>query len=68
MVGLPAHSEPVNTLPGAKRRSPAVVADKPKLSAANGATTRCAVVRILGILAHSGLLSASRDWFCRDST
>ena len=59
MVGLPAHSEPVDAPPRAKRRSPAVVADKSKLPAADGAATRRTMARILGALAHSGLLSIS---------
>lgn len=62
MVVLPAHPEPVDALPRAKRRSPAVVTDKPKLSAADGAATRRTVARILRALAHSGLLSISREF------
>jgi hypothetical protein len=61
VVGFPACFEPVDALVGAKCRLPAVVADKPKLSAAHRAAACCVVVSMLGALAHFDLLKASLE-------
>ena len=65
MVGFPTLLEPVNAPLGAQRRTPAIVADKPELPAADCAAFGLAVMGALEVCAHFGLLDALVDGFPR---